>query len=105
MSAPKLGGETVAFRVVAYVEAASFLLLLVASLVHRGFDGPDAVSLLGPVHGILFLVYVVLAVKIRSSQGWSFWRTVGVILLQPSPSAASGPAATFRPEPAATRPT
>ena len=101
MSAPKLGGETVAFRIVAYVEAASFLLLLLASLVHRGFDGPDAVSALGPIHGILFLVYVVLAVKIHSAQGWSFWRTVGVILLSAVPFGGFWAGSHLRPEPAA----
>jgi integral membrane protein len=85
VTASTLPGEARAFKIVAYVEAVSYLLLLCASVVHRGFDGPDAVSVLGPIHGILFLVYVVLALKVRSGQGWGFWRTVGVILLSAVP--------------------
>ena len=62
------------------------LLLLAASIVHRVFDGPEGgVTALGPVHGVLFLVYVVLALKIRAGQGWGFWRTVGVVLLSAVP--------------------
>jgi integral membrane protein len=76
---------TGAFRAVAYLEALSYLLLLTATVVHRGFDGPDMVSALGPIHGILFLVYVVLVLKIRASQGWGFWWTIGIIVLSAVP--------------------
>ncbi len=78
-------GATGAFRAVAYFEAITYLLLLAATVVHRVFDGPDFVSALGPVHGIAFLVYVALVLKIRESQGWTFWPTVGIIALSAVP--------------------
>jgi integral membrane protein len=75
-----LRGSTAAFRVVAYVEAATYLVLLGAVVLYRVFDGPDFISLLGPIHGIAFLVYLFLVLAIREGQGWGFWRTVVVIL-------------------------
>ena len=76
------------FRLVALLEAVSYLLLLTATLVHRGFDGPDAVSVLGPIHGFLFLAYVMLALLIREEQGWSVGQLIIVIVLSALPFGA-----------------
>ncbi|MFN2503345.1 MAG: DUF3817 domain-containing protein [Acidimicrobiales bacterium] len=73
------------FRLVAYVEAATYLVLLAAVVTYRVFDGPDFIGLLGPIHGIAFLVYLVLVLKIRESQGWNLWRTLLVIILSAIP--------------------
>ena len=84
-SGSRLGGTTGAFRAVAFFEAASYLLLLVAVVVYRLLDGPDLIGFLGPVHGIAFLVYLALALAIREDQGWGFWRTVVVIVASAVP--------------------
>ncbi len=76
----KLRGEIGAFRVVAVVEAVTYLVLLGAVVLYRVLDGPDLIGVLGPVHGIAFLVYLVLALRIRESQKWSLGRTIIVIL-------------------------
>ncbi len=73
-------GETTAFRVVAYVEAVTYLVLLAAVVLYRVLDGPDFIGFLGPVHGIAFLVYLVLVLRIREGQGWGFWRTIAIIV-------------------------
>ncbi len=65
---------------VASFEAISYLFLLLAVVVHRVLDGPDAVGVLGPIHGIAFLVYLGLALQIRADQGWGLRTTVVVIL-------------------------
>ena len=80
-----LRGEVGAFRVVAVVEAVTYLVLLGAVVLKRVLDGPDLVSVLGPVHGIAFLVYLVLVLRIRESQGWDLGRTIVVILLSAVP--------------------
>ncbi len=72
--------ERSAFRLVAVVEAVTYLVLLAAVLLYRVFDGPDYIGFLGPVHGIAFLVYLVLVLRVREGQGWGFWRTIVVIL-------------------------
>ena len=68
------------FRTVAYLEAVSFLVLLAASFVKRVVEGPDLVPVIGAVHGVIFLVYVVLVLKVRESQGWGLGRTIWVIV-------------------------
>ena len=79
-SSSRLGGETGAFRAVAFVEAVTYLVLLAAVVLYRVLDGPDFIGILGPIHGIAFLVYLVLVLRIREGQGWGFWRTIVVIL-------------------------
>ena len=68
------------FRTIAYVEAVSFLLLLTASFVKRVVEGPDLVPVVGMVHGIIFLVYLVFVLKVRPEQGWGLGRTIWVIV-------------------------
>ncbi len=79
---------TAKFRLVALLEAVSYLALLAATIVHRGFDGPDLVSVLGPIHGILFLVYLVLTLLVREEQGWTAWQTIIVIVAAAVPFGA-----------------
>ena len=73
------------FRLVAVVEAVTYLALLAAVVLYRVFDGPRFIGFLGPVHGVAFLVYVVLALQIRESQGWNLGRLILVILASALP--------------------
>ncbi len=73
------------FRTVAYLEAVSFLLLLTASFVKRVVEGPDLVPVVGMVHGLIFLVYVVFVLKVREGQGWGLGRTIWVIVASAIP--------------------
>lgn len=73
-----------AMRYVALSEATSFLALLVASYVKRTGGSEVGVQILGPIHGLLFVAYVVLAFSVRKELGWSntatFWVLVGAVL-------------------------
>jgi integral membrane protein len=68
------------FRIVALVEATSFLILLVATAFKYGADGPDLAPILGPIHGILFLAYVFMALSLREEAGWDGSTTAGVLV-------------------------
>lgn len=72
------------FRYVALAEATSFLALLVASFVKRSGGGETGVEILGPLHGLLFIAYLYIALSIRSNEGWTgkqtFWILVGAVL-------------------------
>ena len=68
------------FRIVAIAEATSFLMLLTASVLKRTADEEIGVTILGPIHGVLFLAYVWIALGIRTEQGWDV-RTTSLILL------------------------
>lgn len=71
-------------RYVALAEATSFIALLAASVVKRTGGGEVGVHVLGPIHGGLFIAYVVIALGIRSQFGWSgrttFWVLVGAVV-------------------------
>jgi integral membrane protein len=68
------------FRVVALVEATSFLVLLIATGLKYGADGPDLAPILGPIHGILFLAYVFMALSLREDAGWDGQTTTLVLI-------------------------
>jgi integral membrane protein len=68
------------FRVVALTEATTFLLLLVASVLKRTADAPIGVTILGPLHGLLFVGYVLIALNIKAEQGWTAKETGSILL-------------------------
>jgi integral membrane protein len=64
------------FRIVAILEATSFLMLLVATYVKYGHEEPVGVQILGPLHGALFLAYVGLALHLSARAEWGVRTTV-----------------------------
>ncbi|MEZ5076306.1 MAG: DUF3817 domain-containing protein [Solirubrobacterales bacterium] len=69
-----------AFRYIAFAEATTFLALLVAAVIKRTDGNEIGVKVLGPIHGLLFIAYVAMALRLREDAGWS-WKTTGWILL------------------------
>ena len=67
-------------RLVAFLEATSFLALLAATYIKYSNDSPGGVEVLGPIHGVLFLAYVFLALALRADAGWSTGTTLLVLL-------------------------
>jgi integral membrane protein len=72
------------FRITALAEATTFLLLLGAAYVKRAHDEPVGVETLGPLHGLLFITYVLLALNLAPRAGWSvrttFWILAGAVV-------------------------
>lgn len=72
------------FRYVALAEATTFLALLVASVVKHSGGSELGVKILGPIHGLLFIAYVLMAWQLREEAGWTnrqtFWIMVGAVL-------------------------
>jgi integral membrane protein len=79
---------TSTFRTVALIEAVSYLALLIATFVKRVIEGPDLVPVLGPIHGILFLAYVLLTLLVRDEQGWTLGQTLIVLIASAIPFGA-----------------
>ncbi|MBA3379672.1 MAG: DUF3817 domain-containing protein [Chloroflexia bacterium] len=65
-----------ALMIVAFAEALSWLGLLLGMVLKYGFDNERGVSLMGPVHGMLFIVFVVLLLVTQFQERWSIGRTV-----------------------------
>ncbi|WP_346882181.1 DUF3817 domain-containing protein [uncultured Algibacter sp.] len=69
------------FRVVALLEGVSYILLLfIAVPIKYIFNNPEYVRLLGMPHGILFVLYIVLALVIKSQFKWTTKELAIVIL-------------------------
>ncbi|MFI9205558.1 DUF3817 domain-containing protein [Streptomyces sp. NPDC053048] len=58
-------------RLVSAPEAVSFLLLMVCSVLKRTTDF-NAVPVLGAVHGILFIIYVIFWIDAWNNAKWAF---------------------------------
>ena len=68
------------FRITALAEATSFLALLVATYVKYVHDEPGGVEILGPIHGALFIAYVLLALNLAPRAGWGVLTTILVLI-------------------------
>ena len=70
-----------AFRAISVLEGCSFLLLLfVAMPLKYYFSMPEVVSIVGMIHGILFMLYTVMSLSVAQKYNWSLgaW---GVVFL------------------------
>jgi len=69
------------FRIVSFLEGVSYLLLLFIATQMKYFsEDPTYVKMLGMPHGILFMIYVVLAFMLKAPEKWS-GKTFGIILV------------------------
>ena len=61
------------FRIVAFLEGVSYILLMTIGLYFKYKLNDDTyVKLLGMPHGILFVLYIVLAFLLRKKENWNF---------------------------------
>ena len=49
-------------------------------MLKRTADAEIGVTVLGPIHGLLFVAYVLLALSLRPEQGWSTKTTLLILL-------------------------
>lgn len=70
-----------AVRAIALAEGLSFIALLICMVFkYAGPKNPIGVSIVGWIHGLLFLAYIVIFLMARGRHGWSWVRT-GLYLL------------------------
>lgn len=58
------------FRLISLSEGISYLLILSVTF---GFISRDYVSSLGAAHGVLFIVYTMLSLNVKTKQNWSMF--------------------------------
>lgn len=64
------------FKWISFIEGLSLLILLfIAMPLKYMFDEPSAVTYVGWIHGLLFLIYIYLVFPTASSLKWEFGRT------------------------------
>lgn len=67
-------------RVISLLEGISFLVLLTFSVLKRSSDWELGVQIMGPVHGALFVLYVLAALVVRGVLNWPTPTTVKVVV-------------------------
>lgn len=69
------------FRIVSFLEGLSYLLLMSLGLYYKyALNDPSFVKMFGMPHGILFMLYIVLAIMIKKEMNWN-GKTLGIVLL------------------------
>lgn len=59
------------FRIVAFLEGLSYILLLfIATPIKYLADDPQYVKMLGMPHGLLFMLYIILAFMLKQENTW-----------------------------------
>ena len=68
------------FRLIAILEGISYVLLLIATPIKYLLDNEQYVKALGMPHGILFILYIVLAFFIQRTMKWDNKKLIIVML-------------------------
>lgn len=74
-------------RVVSLLEGISFLILLTFSVIKRTADNETGVQIMGPVHAVFFILYVILALDVRNKLKWDVLTTAKVLVASAIPFA------------------
>jgi len=60
------------FRIVAFLEGISYILLMTIGLYFKyQLDDESYVKLLGMPHGLLFVIYIIMAYLLRKDEKWN----------------------------------
>jgi integral membrane protein len=69
------------FRLVALYEGISFLVLLGIAMPLKYFAGfPEGVKVVGMLHGVLFVLYLLTLIHVTLANRWSFLRVIGAFI-------------------------
>ncbi len=74
---PAVRGALIRYRVIAYVVGVMLLLLLFVAMPLKYLaDDPSAMNVIGPMHGFLYVVYLLATFDLFRRVHWSFTRLV-----------------------------
>lgn len=69
-------------RIIGFLEGISLLaLIFIAMPLKYAFANPTAVQVLGPVHGALFVLFIINTLSVGVEQHWKFSTTTWKVLL------------------------
>jgi integral membrane protein len=84
-----LRGAIVRFRVMAYLVGVGLLVLVFVGIpLQIWADSPGVVHVVGPIHGFLYLLYLVAGADLARRAGWPVWRLWDVVVAGLIPFAA-----------------
>jgi integral membrane protein len=69
-------------RIIGFLEGISLLVLIFVAVPLKYFlDRPELVKLMGPIHGLLFCLFVFLTISVGVAYKWIFSKTTWKVLL------------------------
>ena len=76
-----MSGALLRFRVIANVVGVVLVVFILVAVPIRYLAGePHLSETISPIHGFLYIVYLVATVDLSRRSGWSVLRTLGVML-------------------------
>jgi integral membrane protein len=75
-----LAGPLLRFRTAAYVTGVGLLGLCFVMVLRYGFGNPTPSAVYSPIHGVLYMIYLVLTIDLAIKSRWSIKGTVLVLL-------------------------
>ena len=79
-TAVPLTGPLVRFRTAAYVTGVGLLGLCFVMVLRYAFGNPTPSAIYSPIHGVLYMIYLVLTIDLAIKARWSIKGTVLVLL-------------------------
>jgi integral membrane protein len=77
------------YRVMAYVTAVMLLVLSTCVIFKRGFGmGEDLTFVVSQVHGLLYMIYLVVAFDLGQKARWPFGKLLWILISGTIPTAA-----------------
>jgi integral membrane protein len=74
--------KTGRLRIVGMLEGVSLLILIfIAVPMKYYFGNPIGSEIVGPIHGVLFLLFIFYTFSVAMEQKWKFWSTTWKVLL------------------------
>ena len=73
-------GALARYRIMAYIVGVGLLALCAAMIAKYAFDQDEYVAIVGPVHGFLYIVYLVAVVDLALKVRWTLKATILVML-------------------------
>lgn len=77
---PKTAKALQRYRIAAFVVGVGLLILVLAVILRYAFDVLWATAVWGPIHGVLYAAYVLLAFDLGYRERWSIKGILGVLL-------------------------
>src|SRR5690625_1114722 len=68
------------FRIAAFITGIGLLGLVVVMVIRYGFGTPGPSAVYSPIHGVIYMAYLVVAVDLALKARWSVKGTIGVLL-------------------------
>lgn len=76
----RIRGPLQRFRIAAYVTGVGLLALCGVMVLSYGFGNSRPSEVYSPIHGVIYMVYVVLTIDLAIKARWSVKTAIGVLL-------------------------